>query len=90
MILLLIAAAVSYSKNEIFAPITYVSSGTGIKRMYYGIVNNTLIFFTTVIYLARYLKELNIHEYIKLLLVTSVVLGLLRIGIYFLNFHSHS
>lgn len=85
IILLIVTVAVSFGKNEMFNSIN-LSGGTGTKRTYFGIVNNILIFFTTVIYLSRYFSELDIPEFIKLMLITSVTIGLLRLATYFLGF----
>src|SRR5690606_34554003 len=84
IILLLVTAAVSFSKNELFSTIN-VTGGTGTKRTYFGIINNILIVFTTVIYLSRYFNDFDIPEFIKLMLITSTAIGLLRIAVYFLD-----
>jgi O-antigen ligase len=84
IILLVITASVSYGRNEIFAEqFRIATNATGTKRAYWGIMNNILIFFVTLIYLSRY--KLKIEEWIKLLLICSIALGLLRLMSYFLD-----
>lgn len=87
IILLIISAAVSYGKNEIFNTQNYyISETTGIKRTYYGIINNILIFFTTIIYFSRHFTEFEVGKWVKLIIITSITLGFLRIASFLWGF----
>lgn len=86
LFLLVLTAVVSYARNEILSPQNYfMNETTGIRRTYFGIANNILIFFTTIIYLSLHFEEIEIEKWIKLLLIASIIIGLFRIVIYLFN-----
>jgi len=77
---------ISILNNEIFANQLISGDQTGTKRTYFNIFNNILLFFTTVIFVSVYFKEINFEKYFKILLISAIVLGVLRIATHFGGF----
>ena len=57
----------------------------GTARFYYKIILNIILFFTVIFFFVQYYEEFDIEKWLKLLIVISIFLGVIRIVTFFLN-----
>ncbi|MFW9929609.1 MAG: O-antigen ligase family protein, partial [Candidatus Thorarchaeota archaeon] len=81
IILLIIWVVVSLIKNQILAQ-NVAGTQTGVKRTYFNIFNNILIFFTTIIFFSTQYYKISVEKLIKTILYVTVVIGFVRIFTY--------
>lgn len=85
IIVLIAWTFVSYYNNEISSTVRVTGGKTGILRTYFAIFNNILLFFTTIIFFSSYYEQIDIEKFFKIILYTSLVIGVIRIFTYFFN-----
>lgn len=76
IMILVIWSLVSFLKNEVFyESYKTVTSKLGSTRMYFNIFNNILLFFTTIIFVGIYYKELEFQKIFKILYILPLFIG---------------
>ncbi len=87
IIILVTWTVISYVKYEIMIePIKQIGEKKGIFRLYFTIFNNVLLFFTTIIFGSAYFENIDFKKFFRILLFTSISIGILRIFSYFFSF----
>lgn len=86
LIILLVWAAHSFISNELLVSTIKHIKPKNTIRTYFRIVNNIIIFFTTIIFVNLYFEEIDFEKYFKILLSVALFLGLIRIASHFLDF----
>ena len=77
--ILIIWSIVSYINNEILAQINIIGAETRIKRLYFDMFNNILLFFTTVIFFASQYEKISVEKFLKAILYVTLLIGFVRI-----------
>jgi hypothetical protein len=78
LIILIIWIFISYFNNEIFSHAIINNHSSGIRRTYFGILNNILIFFVTVIFFISYNEQISIEKLLKTILTITIIIGIIR------------
>lgn len=76
----------SYFNNQIFSDSATIGSEVGTKRLYYSIFINILNFFSVIMFLYKNITEIEIEKWIKVIIGFSVLIGIVRVFAYFLDF----
>lgn len=85
LFILFVWTTVNYVDNEILSQTGKNVENIGSFRAYFGIYNNILLFFTTIIFAAVHYEEIDFERFFKFLLYAAIVLGFLRILFHFLE-----
>ena len=85
LIILIIWTAVSIINNEILTVTRLTGEQTGTRRTYFIIFNNILLFFTVILFLSAYYKQIEFEKFFKIVLYISLIIGTFRILTYYLG-----
>ena len=78
IIILITWSIVSFVNYEIlYKSYKMVDNKIGTTRMYFNIFNNVLLFFTTIIFVGVYFKELDFERFFRVLYIAPIIIGVL-------------
>ncbi len=76
----------SYVNNEILNPSIITGKAAGVRRLYFTIFSNILLFLSVIIFFYANHEKIDIPKWLKVLIYSSILIGIVRIFAYFLNF----
>jgi hypothetical protein len=85
LLILITWIIISYINNEILAEKIRTDSSTGIKRTYFNVFNNVLIFFTTIIFFASQYEKISVEKFLKSILYITLLIGFIRLFTFYFH-----
>lgn len=88
ILILIIWSIVSVINNEIINPIIMIGKTTGIRRTYFAIFNNILLFFTTILFFSTQYPKFEIRKFFKIVLYITLIIGFVRIYTFYYHLNT--